>query len=108
MEKSHFRWTTFRGAGHIYYRCSGYRGKCSTPYFREEEISQKLGEILKNIHVPDDVMHRIEESLNRGQERARVESAAQRDRLEKRLSTVRRRMDQAYADKLDGKIPEDF
>jgi hypothetical protein len=86
----------------------GYRGKCSTPYFREEEISRKLGEILKNIQVPDDVMHRIQESLNQGEERARVESAAQRDRLEKRLSAVRRRMDQAYADKLDGKIPEEF
>jgi site-specific DNA recombinase len=24
---------------YIYYRCSGYRGKCNTPYFREEEIS---------------------------------------------------------------------
>ena len=63
---------------YIYYRCSGYRGKCSTPYFREEEISQKLGEILKNIHVPDEVMHRIQESFNHDQERTRVESAAPR------------------------------
>ena len=93
---------------YIYYRCSGYRGKCSTPYFREEEISQKLGEILKNIHVPDDIVHRIEESFNRDQERAETESAMQRGRLEKKLCAVRRRMDQAYADKLDGKIPEDF
>ena len=93
---------------YIYYRCSGYRGKCSTPYFREEEISQKLGEILKNIHVPDDVVHRIEDSFNDGQELVKAESAAQRERLEKRISAVRRRMDQAYADKLDGKIPEDF
>ena len=93
---------------YIYYRCSGYRGKCSTPYFREEEISQKLGMILKNIQVPDDVARRIESSFNHDDERVKAESATQRERLVKRLSAVRRRMDQAYSDKLDGKIPEDF
>ncbi len=93
---------------YIYYRCSGYRGKCSTPYFREEEISQKLGDTLKNIHIPDDVLLRIEDSFNRDQERVKADSAAQREKLDKRLSAVRRRMDQAYADKLDGKIPEGF
>ena len=93
---------------YIYYRCSGYRGKCSTPYFREEEISQKLGEILKNIQIPEDVAHRIEDSFDRDRESVKAESAAQHERLEKRLLVVRRRMDQAYADKLDGKLPEDF
>ncbi len=93
---------------YIYYRCSGYRGKCSTPYFREEEISRKLGEILKNIHVPDDVVHRIEDSFTRDQECVEAETAARRERLAKRLSALRRRMDQAYADKLDGTIPSDF
>jgi hypothetical protein len=93
---------------YIYYRCSGYRGKCSTPYFREEEISQKLGVILKNIQIPDDVVHRIEDSFDHDRESVKAESAAQHERLEKRLLVVRRRMDQAYADKLDGKLPEDF
>jgi hypothetical protein len=93
---------------YIYYRCSGYRGKCSTPYFREEEISQKLGVILKDIQIPDDVARRIEDSFDHDQERFKADSAAQRERLGKCLSTVRRRMDQAYADRLDGKIPEDF
>jgi site-specific DNA recombinase len=93
---------------YIYYRCSGYRGKCSTPYFREEEISQKLGDILKNIPVPDHVVARIEASFNRDQERVRADIVSRRERLDKRLLAVRRRMDQAYADKLDGKIPEDF
>src|SRR5262249_10360030 len=35
-------------------------------------------------------------------------SAAQQERLEQRLSSVRRKMDQAYEDKLNGTIPEDF
>src|SRR5580698_966097 len=35
-------------------------------------------------------------------------SHAERSRLEARLTTIRNRMDKAYADKLDGTIPEDF
>src|SRR5437660_7020457 len=38
----------------------------------------------------------------------RNESAAHRVGLEQRLASVRRRMDQGYQDKQDGKIPEDF
>jgi site-specific DNA recombinase len=93
---------------YIYYRCSGYRGKCSTPYFREEEIAEKLGGLLKNIYVPDDVVLCIENSFTRDRERFKSDSAARRESLDKRLHAVRRRMDQAYSDKLDGKIPQDF
>ena len=85
-----------------------YRGKCDLPRFREEELAGKLGEIVKNIHIPDPVLKRLQDSLTRDQARMRNERAAQRDHLEQRLAGVRRRMDQAYADKLDGKIPEDF
>ena len=34
--------------------------------------------------------------------------SAERSRLESRLTGIRNRMDKAYTDKLDGKIPEDF
>ncbi len=51
---------------YVYYRCTGYRGKCDTPRFREEECT-----ILKNIHIPDEVLLPLEESLNSNQERAR-------------------------------------
>jgi site-specific DNA recombinase len=93
---------------YVYYRCTGYRGKCDTPRFREQEISQKLGEILKNINIPDEVLVALQESLDRDDQRTRTETASHRAGLEKRLAAVRRRMDQGYQDKLDGKIPEDF
>jgi len=91
---------------YVYYRCSGYRGKCLLPRFREEQISEKLGQILKDIHIPDEVTARIERSLDRTQLQQRNRAATERERLEQRLEEVRRRMDQAYTDKLDGKIPE--
>ena len=93
---------------YVYYRCSGYRGKCELPRFREEEISNRLGEILKNIHIPDNVLQRIQESLKSEQVRMRKQSAQQQQDLEQRLASVQRLLDQAYIDKLEGKIPEDF
>jgi DNA invertase Pin-like site-specific DNA recombinase len=93
---------------YVYYRCSGYRGKCDLPRFREEQISEKLGEILKNIQIPDDVVTHIQQSLERDQLRMRNVAAMERARLEQQLEAVRRRMDQAYTDKLDGRISEEF
>src|SRR5713226_8914532 len=93
---------------YVYYRSTGYRGKCDTPRFREQEISKKLGGILKNIYIPDVVLTQLQQSLCRDQQSVRNEASARREKLAQRLAAVRRRMDQGYQDKLDGKIPEDF
>ena len=93
---------------YVYYRCSGYRGKCALPRFREEQIAERLGELLKNIHIPDDVLARIETTLESDQLRMRNQAASERARLKERIKAVHRRMDQAYTDKLDGKITEEF
>jgi hypothetical protein len=71
-------------------------------------MAKKLGIILKGIQIPDHVLARLQESLAHDQEKAQDVMTARRNALQPRLSAVRRRMDQAYQDKLDGKIPEDF
>ena len=93
---------------YVYYRCTGYRGKCATPRFTESEMAGKLGDILKDIQIPDEVLASLHESLDRHQNRLRSEGNAQRSVLQQRLSAVRRRMDQAYQDKLDGEIPDEL
>jgi len=93
---------------YTYYRCTGYRGKCSLPYFREEELGRKLGQILEDIHIPDDVLAQMEKSLLHDNGRAEALGKAERDRLKDRLAQIRRRLEQAYLDKLDGKITEAF
>jgi site-specific DNA recombinase len=93
---------------YVYYRCSGYRGKCDLPRFREAEISERLGTILENIRIPDEVLARIQETLKREQAGMRNSTAQQKQKLEQRLADIRRRTDQMYEEKLDGKIPEDF
>jgi site-specific DNA recombinase len=93
---------------YVYYHCTGYRGKCALPYMRQEELGLRLGQVLKDIHVPDDVLVCLESAFRADQERSQIWRKHERERLQKRLSSVRSRMDQAYLDKLDGKITEDF
>jgi hypothetical protein len=93
---------------YVYYRCTGYRGKCATPRFTESQMAEKLGVVLKNIHIPDEILLSLQQSLSCDQNRLESEVGMQRQALEQRLSSVRRRMDQSYQDKLDGKISDEF
>jgi site-specific DNA recombinase len=95
-------------ARYTYYRCTGYRGKCALPYFREEELGDRLGQILKDIHIPDDILEQLQNSLLNDKDREETIRKQQGERLASRLTLVLRRMDQAYQDKLDGKISEEF
>ena len=87
---------------------TGYRGKCTTPRFAEPEMAEKLGVILQSIQIPDHALASLQKFLARDQEQAQNVITAQRNALQPRLSATRRRIDQAYQDKLDGKIPEEF
>lgn len=48
---------------YTYYHCTGFRGKCDLPWFREEELESRLGGVLKNIHIPDNILTQLEKSL---------------------------------------------
>ena len=91
-----------------YYHCTGHRGPCELPYFREENLAERLGMILKNIYIPDSVLAQLQKSLLSDKTAQERNLGRQRERLQQRLTSVRNRLDQAYTDKLDGKISEDF
>jgi DNA invertase Pin-like site-specific DNA recombinase len=93
---------------YTYYRCTGSKGKCDLPYVREEELGERLGQILKDIHIPDDVLQQLESSLAQDEKNTQAEKKSQQETLQKRLTAVRSRIDHAYTDKLDGKISEEF
>ena len=93
---------------YVYYHCTGYRGKCLLPYFREEDLGERLGTILENIRIPDSVLGQLQAALLENKTDAEMQRRHQLDRLQQRLAAVRRRLDQAYLDKLDGKISEEF
>lgn len=100
--------TELQKGKYVYYRCSHGRGKCSLPYMREQEVSERLGELLKQIYVPETIAHTIVDSLSSDLNRANAERQEQIAGLKQRLAALRTRMDTLYEDKQDGKITEEF
>ena len=93
---------------YVYYRCTGHRGKCDLPRFREEDLAERLGEPLKGLQVPEEIVSRIVSTIRKDQQQSINKTNAERSRLEARLATIRKRIDDAYTDKLDGAIIADF
>jgi DNA invertase Pin-like site-specific DNA recombinase len=99
----------FKKGRYIYYHCTGHKGPCGLPRMTESELGRRLGHVLQDIHIPEDVLAQLERALTTEHQRsAQAEKRQQQAKLEQRLASVRRRIDQAYMDKLDGKISEDF
>ena len=98
----------FKKQKYTYYRCTGYRGKCDLPYFREEVMAERLGQVLQAIRIPDDVLAQLEESLLYDKAHEETVRKRQAERMHQRLIQLRRRLEQAYVDRLDGKITEEF
>ena len=93
---------------YVYYRCTGHKGPCTLPRFREEEIAEKLGHIIRDVSIPSEVAQRIAKVMERDHVHMGARVAQERARRMHELSALRARMDAAYCDKLDGKISEDF
>jgi site-specific DNA recombinase len=71
-------------------------------------MSERLGQVLADIRIPDDVLVELKQSLLTDGRKAEDQKKSERQRLNQRLSQIRQRLDQAYLDKLDGKIDEGF
>ena len=93
---------------YVYYHCTGSRGECTRPYFREEELGTRLGRIVQDISIPDEVLEALKEDLRDGQSLSNSRKLQEQEKLQQRLAAIRRRMDQSYTDKLDGKISDEF
>jgi site-specific DNA recombinase len=93
---------------YVYYRCSHGCGKCSLPYMREQEVSDRMGELLKGIYVPETIAHTIVDSLQSDSTRAEAERQKRIAGTQQRIAALSARMDQMYEDKLDGKIDNEF
>jgi len=100
--------TELQKGKYVYYRCSHGRGKCELPYMREQDVSNRLSELLKQIYVPETIAHTIVDSLQGDLNRSEQKRQEQIVALRQRLAALRTRMNQLYEDKLDRKIREEF
>jgi hypothetical protein len=78
----------FKKQKYTYYRCTGYRGKCDLPYFREEVMADRLGQVLQAIRIPDDVLAQLEESLLSDKTREETLRKREAERMHQRLTTT--------------------
>jgi site-specific DNA recombinase len=100
--------TELQKSRYVYYRCSQGRGKCSLPYMREEQVSERLAELLENIYVPEAIARTVVNSLHTDVDRTEQQRKERLAGLQQRLATVRTRMDKLYEDKLDGTVDNEF
>jgi site-specific DNA recombinase len=93
---------------YTYYHCTGFKGKCGNSWVREEELEDSFGEIVRNIRIDRSHVELIKEALRL----SHTEEKEYHDQMIKDLSAqymrIQNRLDQAYIDKLDGKIVEEF
>src|SRR5205807_2270161 len=100
--------TELQKGKYVYYRCSHGRGECELPYMREQDVSDRLGELLKQIYVAETIARTIVDSLQSDLNRSEQKRQEQIVALRPRLAALRTRMNQLYEDKVDGKITEGF
>jgi len=90
---------------YIYYRCANYRG-CRSPYYREEDLIAGFNGILGRLVIPEAVAEWVGAHMTHEVQTAAHEAMARVERFDHELAAVARRLRQAYADHLDGKIDE--
>jgi hypothetical protein len=48
---------------YVYYHCTGYKGKCGERYVREEELSARCSQLLKQLRFSDQVFQHVSAGL---------------------------------------------
>lgn len=93
---------------YIYYHCTGYKGNCKQPYLPQHVIEKRIEDILSSIHITEEVKEIILRGL-RESLRDKIEYHNNLvEQLQKQIRLLENRINQAYSDKLDNKISEEF
>jgi len=96
------------GRRYVYYRCTGFKGRCNEPYMNEEMLSEKLGDVIKNIRIDDQILEWVKEALKLSHREEREYHKNMVDELNKDISKIQGRLAKIYEDKLDGVITNDL
>lgn len=94
---------------YIYYHCTGRRGgNCKKDYIRQEQIEKVIIELLKKIQIPAEFHS---EAIKMLKEMHAVKNNYEETSIEninRQIKVLSSRIDNLYADKLDGIITEEF
>ena len=91
---------------YVYYRCTGYRGKCGEPYVREEALEEQFNEVLGKLRLDTDLLEWLTVALRDSFGDKRRFHADSISRLSEEHDRLQRRLDAMYVDKLDRRVDE--
>jgi site-specific DNA recombinase len=93
---------------YVYYHCTGGRGACGNTYIREEELSGLSAASVKRVQVPSEVADWIAEALRESQDDKERFHRTSIMQLQQQYLAVRAKLDQAYEDRLGGRITNEL
>ena len=83
---------------YVYYRCTGFKGRCGNTYIRQETLAALLGTTVHAIQIPTQVADQIAAALRDTDGQVERERREARQRLEQRRRTIIANADRAYDD----------
>jgi DNA invertase Pin-like site-specific DNA recombinase len=93
---------------YVYYRCTNYRRTCKQGFQREEALAEQFQRYVRGIQLPPRVAEWARDILKESLEEETDFHETAVERLEQDLARIKRDMNQAYRDRLDGRISEEF
>ncbi len=93
---------------YIYYRCSGWKGKCNEPYVREEVLAGKFSDLLGRLKMDDAVLGLVSRGLRESHADQNREHREAVSRFQTEYDRLQARVHAIYLDKLDGRIDNHF
>ena len=93
---------------YVYYRCTGFKGKCGNIYIRDERLSALLAEVVAQIRITEDVAEAIAETVRAAESDVDERRRGAWHQVDQRHRTVVSNIDRGYEDFIAGRISEAF
>jgi hypothetical protein len=93
---------------YVYYRCTGFRGKCGNTYIREERLGDLLGDVIKPIQITEEIADDIAKSLQATDAQAEERRVGNLRQIDQRRKAAATKLDRGYDDLVSGRISEEF
>ena len=93
---------------YVYYHCTEFKGKCSQPWVRVEEIEELFGNILKDLKLPDQTIQWVKEALVETTEKKEAFRISTYNELRAREQELDKLIERLFIEHVEDKIPEDF
>ena len=93
---------------YIYYHCTDGRRECDRKYYREEVLEDQFADLVRRVVIDADTAEWIKQALKESLEEETTFHRQEVARITQGIERVKSRLNQAYLDKVDGKITEEF